>query len=253
MNKLYATIQTDLVDPELEAKVDLEVATEPAFQDIPTDLYAAITTNAPVASGEVDTISPETRQFSYVVPNRLYSLLVPEKPAILAEERIFVYVPKATYNTPGIAKFDTEQFNVYEGEVSIKQSYLTEFVLTLLSQPNIIIIVTALPTIGVENKIYLVPNGVVCQGYLWDNSLKVWLPLGTIQLDLNNYYTKTQTDGLISEVMLEVTANKQLIVALQDQVSMLIQLNNVGLVVFDSDYEQNNTLVPTGTVAITKQ
>lgn len=53
MNKLYASIETDLVDPDLEAKIDTEVQAEPQFQDVPNDLYAAITTNAPEASGEV--------------------------------------------------------------------------------------------------------------------------------------------------------------------------------------------------------
>jgi hypothetical protein len=58
-------------------------------------------------------------------PHRLYTLLVPEKPAILAEERIFVYVPKVSYDHAGIAKFAAEHFNIVNGTVSIKPEVLT--------------------------------------------------------------------------------------------------------------------------------
>jgi len=58
--------------------------------------------------------------------NKLYTQIVPEKPSILAEERVFVYVPKVTSNAAGIAKFLPEQFTVINGQVSIKLIYETK-------------------------------------------------------------------------------------------------------------------------------
>ena len=47
----------------------------------------------------------------------------PVKPAILEEERVFVYVPKASANTPGIASFKSDDFTVSSnGEVELKWS-----------------------------------------------------------------------------------------------------------------------------------
>lgn len=58
MNKLYSSIKTELVDPEVEIT------------------------------------QPEVEQYAQSSPNKVYTQIVPEKPNILAEERIFVYVPK---------------------------------------------------------------------------------------------------------------------------------------------------------------
>lgn len=46
--------------------------------------------------------------------------IVPDKPKILESERVFVYVPKATNTTPGIAKFDNSDFNTNNANVSLK-------------------------------------------------------------------------------------------------------------------------------------
>lgn len=46
--------------------------------------------------------------------------IVPDKPKILESERVFVYVPKATNTTPGIAKFDSSDFNTNNANVSLK-------------------------------------------------------------------------------------------------------------------------------------
>ena len=119
MNKLYTTIQSNLVDPELEAKVDVEVQIEPTFVDIPTNLYAAIETNLPELSTNLVTEVQPTN-FGIAHTNRLYTIIIPEKPNILAEERIFVYVPKVTYNSPGIAKFEPAHFFVIDGKVSLR-------------------------------------------------------------------------------------------------------------------------------------
>jgi hypothetical protein len=204
MNKLYASINTELIDPELEAKVDLEVQPEPQFQDIPSNLYAAITTTAPIALAELEANSSEVKQYAYAIPNRLYMQIVPEKPSILAEERIFVYVPKVAYNSAGIAKFAANQFNVINGEVSLKTTYLSELLAANLITPNLILIVDTLPDIGIENRIYLVPiNGQSSTGYIWSTS-QGWASLGSVTLDLANYYTKLETQNLVTEQLTEI-------------------------------------------------
>lgn len=45
--------------------------------------------------------------------------IVPEKPRILRDERVYVYVPKATNDSPGIASFKNEDFGVNDGKVSL--------------------------------------------------------------------------------------------------------------------------------------
>jgi len=65
---------------------------------------------------------------AFAVPQRIYTAIVPEKPAVLAEERIFVYVPKVTYDSAGIAKFAPTQFTILNGEVSLNQNYFVEMI-----------------------------------------------------------------------------------------------------------------------------
>lgn len=157
MNTRYATIKTDLVDPELE----------------------------PVKS----------------VPTKLYTLIVPEKPPILAEERIFVYVPKVTIEHAGIAKFSSEHFNIVEGEVSLKESYLSEWLATNLLNPDLILVVTELPLEGSGNKIYVVPiSGTTSNGYIWNSLLRSWVSLGPVALNLSDYYTKSEVQALLNNI-----------------------------------------------------
>jgi len=208
MSKLYASINTSLVDPELEAKVDLEVNTEPTQVDVPKDLYAAISVTAPI-SVDAKAASTEGQTFAPVAPNRLYTQVIPEKPAILAQERIFVYVPKVAPNIAGIAKFKSEHFIVSNGEVLLRQSYLTQLILSNLIALDIILVVPVLPATGVENRIYFVPaSSTVCNGYVWDITTSTWLSLGTIELNLSNYYTKSQVDTLLDEIDLTTYYNK---------------------------------------------
>jgi hypothetical protein len=206
MSKLYTTIKTDLVDPELEAKVDVDIKTEPIFVDIPNDLYAAISTNTPEANTSIEATSPEVRQFAYSVPNRLYQQIVPEKPSILAEERIFVYVPKASYDNAGIAKFAIEQFNIIDGRVTIKQSYLSQMLSSNLIKPEVILIVTELPTIGLDNRIYLVPvDSSTSTGYIWNSTTSSWTSLGTVSLNIDNYHTKAEIETLLNDLQTALT------------------------------------------------
>ena len=46
--------------------------------------------------------------------------IVPEKPRTLRDERVYVYVPKATNDSPGIASYNDRDFGVNNGKVSLK-------------------------------------------------------------------------------------------------------------------------------------
>lgn len=46
--------------------------------------------------------------------------ITPDKPRVLAEEQIYVYVPVATSTNAGIASYDRDQFDVIGSEVSLK-------------------------------------------------------------------------------------------------------------------------------------
>lgn len=55
------------------------------------------------------------------MPNNIFQQRIrPVLPRILQNERVFVYVPKATSTSPGIANFPDEDFTVADGEVTLK-------------------------------------------------------------------------------------------------------------------------------------
>ena len=57
--------------------------------------------------------------------------------------------------------------------------------------------VDSLPASGQDSVIYLVPTGTenVCSMYIWSNGQ--WKLVGSTQIDMSQYYTKTQTDALL--------------------------------------------------------
>lgn len=65
------------------------------------------------------------------------------------------------------------------------------------------LIVDELPETGDSRYIYLVDDG---QGnydrYVWDSESQDWVNIGGTSIDLTNYYTKTEIDGMISNIML---------------------------------------------------
>lgn len=126
MDKLYGTIKSDLIDNELETKVPIDPVLEPLISDVPIDLYAAITSRLPDLDITTPITEDEAKTYAPVI-NRLYTQIVPEKPTILAEERIFVYVPKVSKDNAGIANFSSIQFDIINGKVYIKPSYLAQF------------------------------------------------------------------------------------------------------------------------------
>ena len=105
--------------------------------------------------------------------------------------------------------------NIYKKNIFL---FLDEFVYTPMSENyynktevdklinnlslDIFIIVSTLPTTGVGNKIYLVPNagtqtGNVYDEYIWVNNK--WELMGQMSLDLSGYYNKTQIDNTFAK------------------------------------------------------
>mgnify|MGYP001083167195 CR=1 FL=1 len=60
--------------------------------------------------------------------------VVPDKPKILAEERIYVYMPKAGDGKKGLASFNTRDFKAVEGHVSL--NWPMEMIIETLADPT---------------------------------------------------------------------------------------------------------------------
>jgi len=59
--------------------------------------------------------------------------ITPRKPRVLAQERIFVYVPKASNTTAGIASFEQRDFAVNNGQVTLRWPF--EMIIETLADP----------------------------------------------------------------------------------------------------------------------
>ena len=65
-------------------------------------------------------------------------------------------------------------------------------------------IVSALPAVGAENVIYLVPKEAPDVGYdqyIWDADAGMFYPIGDTDIDLSDYYTKIQADAKFQEIL----------------------------------------------------
>lgn len=63
-------------------------------------------------------------------------------------------------------------------------------------------VVSALPAVGAENVIYLVPKAAPEVGYdqyIWDADAGMFYPIGDTDIDLSDYYTKIQADAKFQE------------------------------------------------------
>lgn len=63
-------------------------------------------------------------------------------------------------------------------------------------------IVSALPAVGAENVIYLVPKEppeVGYEQYIWNSDDSIFYPIGDTEIDLADYYTKVQADAKFQE------------------------------------------------------
>lgn len=64
-------------------------------------------------------------------------------------------------------------------------------------------IVDELPDVGDTRFIYMVDDGHGgYERYVWDAENEDWIDLGSTEIDLSNYYTKTEVDGMIQNIML---------------------------------------------------
>lgn len=64
-------------------------------------------------------------------------------------------------------------------------------------------IVDELPDVGDTRFIYMVEDGHGgYERYVWDAENEDWIDLGSTEIDLSNYYTKTEVDGMIQNIML---------------------------------------------------
>ena len=66
-------------------------------------------------------------------------------------------------------------------------------------------IVDTLPDTGDSKYIYLVDDGAGnYDRYVWDSENSEWVNIGGTEIDLSDYYTKDEVDGMISNIMLRV-------------------------------------------------
>lgn len=73
-------------------------------------------------------------------------------------------------------------------------STLNEIVASMIDN-ELFIIVDELPAVGEENKIYLLTQDDKLIEYIWVNNK--WDPVGMVEFDITNYYTKAEVTQLI--------------------------------------------------------
>ena len=74
-------------------------------------------------------------------------------------------------------------------------STLAEIVASMVDT-DLFIVVDTLPATGETNKIYLLAQDNKFIEYIWVNNK--WDPVGMVEFDLTNYYTKSEVTSLIS-------------------------------------------------------
>lgn len=77
-------------------------------------------------------------------------------------------------------------------------STLSEIVMGMIDT-DLFIIVDELPTTGESNKIYLLVQNDKIIEYIWVNN--TWDPVGMIEFDLTNYYTKSEITELLTATL----------------------------------------------------
>ena len=111
--------------------------------------------------------------------------ITPVKPKVLAKEHVFVYVPRASGTTEGIASYNPNDFNVNNGQVTIKRNnpFDTETV------------------VKIDDKDFLYDNGIVKVNWPYaHNGLGSANTngFGLVKIDKNsNGYLKFDENGLL--------------------------------------------------------
>lgn len=79
---------------------------------------------------------------------------------------------------------------------------ISDHIISCTLDTSVFIVVDELPSVGTVGKIYLVPKEDEETGDVFDEYTYLedtgWEKLGTAKMDLSNYYTKTETDGLLA-------------------------------------------------------
>lgn len=111
--------------------------------------------------------------------------ITPVKPKVLAKEHVFVYVPRASGTTEGIASYNPNDFNVNNGQVTIKRNnpFDTETV------------------VKIDDKDFLYDNGIVKVNWPYAHNSSGSANtngFGLVKIDKNsNGYLKFNENGLL--------------------------------------------------------
>lgn len=104
------------------------------------------------------------------------------------------------------------------------QQYVDNLVATLKANAFIVVDTTTYPTLddflastGEEGYIYLYPSTVQEEGYLeyiWEGNS--WLQIGTTELDLTDYYTKSEVDDIADNIKADVPKHQTTTILIAD-------------------------------------
>lgn len=120
----------------------------------------------------------------------------------ITNKTVNISVPTSTSDLTNNSGFVTNTVNNLTNYYLKTQTYTQAEVNNLIGQIKTVSfeVVDELPTTGDSNKIYLVPKtgttNDIYNEYIWVNN--AWELIGSTQVDLDNYYNKTQTDNLLS-------------------------------------------------------
>lgn len=183
---------------------------------------------------------------------------------LLQDQNKFTYLKqKYTNNTVYGINATGEQVNIYysvldianalvqrdaDGFIKIEQDPLTnndavnkKYVDDLISsiKENELQVVSELPAVGEEGIIYLLPIDPLdsTKGYyryIWENN--TWLSLGTTEIDLSDYYTKEEVDGIKENINANVPKHQT------NTVLIVNPLTNINGRTFQSYTSENVTI-----------
>ena len=108
-------------------------------------------------------------------------------------------------------------------------------------------VVAVLPIVGESNKIYLVRREVssnIYDQYVWFNN--AWVQVGSTEVDLSQYYTKTEVDALLGDKQDALTAGTGIEISRSNVISVdtsdlpLASASTAGLVKIDNETIKKN-------------
>jgi hypothetical protein len=115
---------------------------------------------------------------------------------------------------------------------------------------DLFIVVSVLPSTGIENKLYLVPASQQVNSFvIWAWINNAWASMGNLQIDLSNYYTITQVNALInSRVNVAGGSMTGALVAMPSPTPTVAQMRNI--TISTTDLVPNVSTLASGTVYI---